>query len=377
MATVKTGDSVRFLNSTGGGRVARVEGRMAYVVDEDGFETPVLTGELVVVASAADTEARIAGTMPADSAIPRPMAAAAPKAPATPSKEIPSPFAPAFAPSIPPIEETDYGDKLNVVLAYEPHDIKAISTTPFDAYLVNDSNYYLSVAYMLSEDGSDWELIAQTVIEPNTQALLDEVDRAKLARMSHIALQFVAFKVDRAFRSKMPVWFERKLDLTKFFKLHSFKANTYFDSDVLALDIVIDDRPAIPQESAPVEELRKALIQKQREKPARRPVTRRPKKSVRERDGILEVDLHINELLDNTIGMSPADILNYQIDTFRRVMDENASAHGRKIVFIHGKGDGILRNALTKELAHRYKMHSVQDASFREYGFGATQVTIR
>ena len=30
-----------------------------------------------------------------------------------------------------------------------------------------------------------------------------------------------------------------------------------------------------------------------------------------------------------------------------------------------------------KELKYRYKGHDVQDASFREYGYGATQVTIR
>ena len=88
------------------------------------------------------------------------------------------------------------------------------------------------------------------------------------------------------------------------------------------------------------------------------------------------VDLHINELLDNTHGMSPADILNYQIDTFRKTMDSNIGHKGQKIVFIHGKGEGVLRQALMKELNHRYKSCEVQDASFREYGYGATQVTI-
>ena len=48
-----------------------------------------------------------------------------------------------------------------------------------------------------------------------------------------------------------------------------------------------------------------------------------------------------------------------------------------KIVFIHGKGEGVLRNALIKELRYRYKSFSYQDASFQEYGYGATQVTIR
>ena len=37
----------------------------------------------------------------------------------------------------------------------------------------------------------------------------------------------------------------------------------------------------------------------------------------------------------------------------------------------------MLRAALHKELNYRYKGHEVSDASFREYGFGATMVTIR
>ena len=42
------GDTVRYLNSTGGGKVTKIEGRLAYV-EEDGFETPVLMSEIVVV----------------------------------------------------------------------------------------------------------------------------------------------------------------------------------------------------------------------------------------------------------------------------------------------------------------------------------------
>jgi dsDNA-specific endonuclease/ATPase MutS2 len=49
---------------------------------------------------------------------------------------------------------------------------------------------------------------------------------------------------------------------------------------------------------------------------------------------------------------------------------------GQKIVFIHGKGEGVLRNAIIKELKSKYKTCTHQDASFQEYGFGATMVTI-
>ena len=109
----------------------------------------------------------------------------------------------------------------------------------------------------------------------------------------------------------------------------------------------------------------------------KRPVTKKPRSGRASGGDLLEIDLHIDQLVDTKAGLSNADMLNLQVDEFRRVMDENLRNKGRKIVFIHGKGDGVLRNALMKELRHRYKGHDVQDASFREYGFGATQVTIR
>ena len=45
----KVGDIVRFLSSTGGGRIVKIEGNIAHVEEQDGFETPVLLKELVVV----------------------------------------------------------------------------------------------------------------------------------------------------------------------------------------------------------------------------------------------------------------------------------------------------------------------------------------
>ena len=46
-------------------------------------------------------------------------------------------------------------------------------------------------------------------------------------------------------------------------------------------------------------------------------------------------------------------------------------------MFIHGKGEGVLRQAIIHELNYKYKHFQYQDASFQEYGYGATQVTIR
>ena len=108
------------------------------------------------------------------------------------------------------------------------------------------------------------------------------------------------------------------------------------------------------------------------EKQNRRPVQRHEK----HKGEIIECDLHIGELVDTTAGMSNADMLNLQLDKFREVMNANIKRAGAKIVFIHGKGEGVLRKALLDELRRKYPRCEAQDASFREYGFGATLVKI-
>ncbi len=94
-------------------------------------------------------------------------------------------------------------------------------------------------------------------------------------------------------------------------------------------------------------------------------------------DEIVVVDLHASEILETTAGMSNQDILNFQLKVFHDTLSEYASQKGRKIVFIHGKGEGVLRRAVISQLNYKYKKYAYQDASFSEYGYGATQVTIR
>lgn len=74
------------------------------------------------------------------------------------------------------------------------------------------------------------------------------------------------------------------------------------------------------------------------------PRTPRPKAS-----GCLEIDLHI-EALPGGRSIPKGQQLQFQMDTFRRVIRENMSRRGMKISFIHGVGDGILKAAIRKEL---------------------------
>lgn len=95
------------------------------------------------------------------------------------------------------------------------------------------------------------------------------------------------------------------------------------------------------------------------------------------RNGVIEVDLHINELLETTAGMDNASILKYQLGVFRKVMDTYKKCKKQRIVFIHGKGEGVLRKALIDNLKLYYPQCECQDASFQQYGFGATMITIK
>ena len=83
------------------------------------------------------------------------------------------------------------------------------------------------------------------------------------------------------------------------------------------------------------------------------------------------------EVLETTAGMENKDILEYQLDIFRNTMEEYKLRKGQKLVFIHGKGEGVLRQRILWELQTKYKRHQHQDASFKQYGYGATLVTIK
>ena len=62
---------------------------------------------------------------------------------------------------------------------------------------------------------------------------------------------------------------------------------------------------------------------------------------------------------------------------FYEVITENKKQKNKKIVFIHGKGDGVLKSEIIKALKKNFKQYDYQDASFQEYGYGATMVIIK
>lgn len=88
-----------------------------------------------------------------------------------------------------------------------------------------------------------------------------------------------------------------------------------------------------------------------------------------------EVDLHIHQLTDSTKGMANFDMLNLQLDTARRQLEFAIKKRIPKMVFIHGVGEGVLRQEL-ETLLSRYNNVQFYDADYKTYGLGATEVKI-
>lgn len=125
---------------------------------------------------------------------------------------------------------------------------------------MNDSNYYMYYTYS-SAEGKSWTARSHGLIEPNTKLLLEEFEKSELNDRERVMVQLVAFKDNRAFTMKPAVSVEVRIDMVKFYKLHTFQQTVFFETPALVYDIVRNDQPA-KQVYVSAEELKEALIQK-------------------------------------------------------------------------------------------------------------------
>lgn len=378
---MKIGDKVRFLSEIGGGRISGFQGKNVVLVeDEDGFEIPMAINDVVVIES---DDYSTAKAMSKDNT----KQASNPAAPYGMSikqrlshsmdSDDPAAEEEDYDPADKeitfraPIEERKGGNKLSAYLAFVPMDVKEFTNTRFESYIVNDSNYYLRYTYLIAEN-QNWQLHMEGEIEPNTKFFLEEIGREELNGKEHIAIQIMAYKKDKSFILKPTIDVQFRLDTVKFYKFHCFQDNDFFEEPALMFTIVENDEQPMPL-VVDAKKLKQEMFKKAKAD------EKKPVKSVQKKgkDEIVVVDLHASEVLETTSGMSNSDILEYQLKVFRDTLAEYSNKRGQKIVFIHGKGEGVLRRALINDLNYRYKRYQYQDASFQEYGYGATQVTIR
>ena len=90
----------------------------------------------------------------------------------------------------------------------------------------------------------------------------------------------------------------------------------------------------------------------------------------------MEVDLHLHELVDDMSGLKDRTKLDIQLNHFERMMKIALEQKIRRVIFIHGVGQGVLRHQIRSRLEMFYPNCSVRDANPREYGSGASEVFV-
>lgn len=345
---MKIGDKVRYLNAVGGGVITRIgEKGVVTVLEEDGFETPVLANDVVVVADTNELNFVSESKSKPDTTT------------TTRTDEKPQ-----YKFDI--AEETPEGEAINVSLAFVPVNIKSLQNTDMEMFVINESNYYID--FQILTGNATVSVHTTDTIEPQTKLFITDVRKDEVNDYEFVRFQGFAYKQTTKFDAKPALDVAVRINPVDFYKLHRFEENDFFEAKAMLVNLIENDYPPIKY-LIDDKQLQEAMHDK-RPQPTKRQFAP-PRKSQ-----IIEVDLHIHELIDNFANLDNADMLRIQLDKFHSVMKENINKKGQKIVFIHGKGEGVLRKEITELLRKQYKNASFQDASFQQYGFGATQVNI-
>ncbi len=236
----KIGDTVRFLNTTGGGKITKIEGRIAYV-EEDGFETPVLLNEVVVVLPAGHEPEKKGARMMFDQKAfdygKKSVRDAAPQKSAD-SRKTDNVAEPEL-----PVEETEYGEDITVALVFEPENAKALSTSRINAALVNDSNYFLYFSVLIRDnEAKAWKPLFTGEVAPNEMIDLASFTQQNISEIERVVFQAMAYKKGKSFQVKYPLNVSKKIDLTKFFKAHCFRPGVYLDTPCIEIPLYSERR---------------------------------------------------------------------------------------------------------------------------------------
>jgi len=347
----KLGDKVKFLNDVGGGTITKIVSKnLVHVENEDGFELPVLMSEIIPDAGSQDAD---------EAALQQPVAekAARPDQSRGPERTFDTEE---------PAVLIEGNDEPKFYLAFLPENSRNPLEGQTKIYLINDSNFFLLYHYSHFE-GNAYQTREAGKLEPNTKLMLETISQAEIADLPDFCFQLIFYR-EKSNSLEQPVTRKVNVNPVKFYKSGSFSKSDFFRGKVMLykLNETVLDKAL---EELTEKQVRQVIRQKE---PAR---SAEPKTETPE---LVEVDLHIHELIDSTTGLSSKDMLDLQLKKFNEEMETAmASNTVKKIVFIHGLGNGTLKQELRRELSLKYKKYPFQDASFQEYGYGATMVILR
>ena len=417
---IKVGDTIRYLNASGGGVVKRIERGVAWVEGPDGFELPTPIHECVVVDNR-------------DTFVPayKPPVVKR-QEPVAQQPQLDKSKAPAATPTTPEVVEDaeqdlsfvaplskgpwfdrSGGEQLQVHVAYLPVSYEHFGQSPYETYLINESNYHLLFTYSTTTSAGGYKLRSAGVLEPDMRVLVEEFEASEINDHAVSHFQFIAYKPERTYRSMPPVERQVRMDVVKLAKRHAFRENPFFDEDALVIPVLeaydgSQQAPAEEPQPAPsrsgalpqraIEQTKATTApQKGPQKGAQKASQKPPKQSAPQpqperkqpettaapqpapaapEQTIEKVGLEAERILPNATGMTPHEVLLYQLKNFRRELDKRLERRGSKVIFIHGAGQGVLHQLIINRIEQDYPMVQYRDVTFDGFPMGAIEVTI-
>lgn len=88
----------------------------------------------------------------------------------------------------------------------------------------------------------------------------------------------------------------------------------------------------------------------------------------------MEIDLHLEELVDHADKVPPADALKIQMDAVGKALSDALVNHASSLILIHGVGAGKLKKEVHDLLRRTHHVKTFGPGDPKRYGNGATKV---
>ncbi len=348
----KIGDKVRFLDEMGGGTVTAIlDNRMIKIETKDGFEIPVLSSELILdYREQAVTEEPVAGIKEKPGKVPQP-------------EVIPESTTSLINPWGKVKEEE------GIYLVYEPHDQQWFLTGDLDVVLVNHTSFEILYNLFL-ETGGILKGIDYGSVPGNSKIILGTISRDDLEDWTKGALQILIHE-ENVERLYLPIHTDLNIRINRFFKEGSYTSNTLVNGkaliSVVALKSIFQAAGSKETDLKIGSHAQKVQLKTKVEAPFI--------EKYKTQYGEAVVDLHIAEIVNNIAGLSSRDMFDIQMEHFRKALNSAIKNDYNKVTFIHGVGNGILKNTLIDALKN-YENLENKRASISKFGVGALDVII-
>ena len=327
---LRIGDKVRFLNEKGEGVVSRIKDNTTVFVEmADGFEIPYLASQLVAI----HTELIVDKN--------------------TENIEL--------------IPDANIADAIYFVV--EPDHEMPLLMNEYNIYLYNASAFNMLYAYSIKDD-EYYQTLKNGNVGPYQKVLLKQVKLQFFKDFNQHTIEAILFK-NTHYRRQVPISESVYIDPKNLATADTIK-HSEFKFPVYAF-LVKDEFITTQTVEAILNKEDIDRLKTIKEFKTKEKVSRSHKEYLRSLEK--EVDLHIEELVDSIKGMSNHEMLSIQLERFEKELDEAIAKGMKKIVFIHGVGNGRLKQEIIKVLK-TVKGITYQDGSYKDYGFGATQVNI-